>query len=66
MAGLRFRVSTLPDALREELAGAFRSRAKPSLDAAAVGTGSINRAAPPISLPDSRAPFVAAARKTPR
>ena len=64
MAGLRFRVSTLPDALREEFAGAFRSRAKPSLDAAAVSTGPIDRIAPPISPPCSRAPFAAARRVT--
>ena len=66
MAGLRFRVSTLPDAFRDELAGGFRPPAEPSLDAAAVSSGSIDRAAPPISSPDSRAPFAAAARETSR
>ena len=62
MARPRYRDSTLTDALREELAGAFRFRAKSSLDAAAVSSGSIDRTAPP----DSRAPFVTAARETPR
>ena len=38
----------------------------PTLDAPAVSTGSIDRAASPISPPDSRAPFVAAARETSR
>ena len=66
MAGLRFRVSTPPDVLREELAGGFPFPAKPSLDAAAVSSGSIDRIAPPISPPDSRAPFAVARRETSR
>ena len=66
MAGLRFRAATLPDAHREEHAGGFRSRAEPSLDAAAFNSRSIDRAAPPIASPDSRAPFAAALRETSR
>ena len=66
MAGLRFRVSTLPDRLRDDLAGGFRPRADPSLDAAADSSRSIDRAAPPIASPDSRAPFAAALRETSR
>ena len=66
MAGLRIRVSTLPDARREELAGGLRPPAEPGLYAARFSSRSIHRAAPPISSPDSRAPFAAAVRETSR
>ena len=66
MAGLRFRVSTLPDALSDEFADGFRPPAEPSRDAAVVSSSSIDRVAPPISSPESRAPFAAAIRETSR
>ena len=66
MAGLRFRASTLPDGLRDERAGGIRLPADSSLDAAAVGSRSIDGVAPPVASPDSRAPFAAAVRESSR
>lgn len=66
MAGLRFRASTLPDQLRDERAGGFRPPLEQSLDAVAIGSRSIDRAAPPVVSPDSRVAFAAAVRGTSR